>query len=764
MVWQAPRFAVRRTRRDHRLVRAVRVLTLAPLLCAALLATGARIASAHGSGYFVTFVARSCPAYSDIFANRARNDILESLKDLGPNTQYGDSGQLVNPNAEGIPPQDRCVPLPSWEFTLGTGYRTRAVTGPWGSLSVVTKPFARAPIVTQRQTPLLDQDGVRVDSQQLAGATTIELTPHERAQAGSRNQLWVQGGRPSDPVLTQRFPGPRYGFGALRCATDNLNGDNVEYVFFPTGVRHVFCYGLYVTPPPTAGIITIRKQVTGAPAGDDPSFPYTGSISYTPGGFQLRSGGSKDFYRAGGSTWTVTEGAVADYRPAGISCQAKTPAGGPGRSTVTVTGSTASIHLVAEEHVTCTYLNSYVPPPGGLTIRKLTRGGVGQFSYVVTPVSGTGSTHRVTATTVAPGVAADAIPSLDTLPPGRYVIREREPSSPDGQWRSRQIRCNGVTETAGPPVQVDVPSGSSVTCTFVNSFVPRGSISLAKVTVGATGTAAFLIAPLSGLESEYRQTATTTAPGAAFPSVPDTPADTTDHLRLGAYRITEQAPAGSPAGDWSLTAVECNGELTPFSQELVRVALTRAQPSAHCVFTNSFSPTPPPPPTPIDPPPIVPPVNPDNPDNPARPEYQLSDLVVTKHASVASVIRGAVVSYTIAVANLGPDPAESVMLDDQPLGSVRVVSVHPSAGTCRSRLPVVCSLGTLNKGAKVTVTLRLQVLTTARTLVNRAVAGTATQEQSMAGNVASALVRVLAPAPPSPPSPPRPVGGSGGLG
>lgn len=81
--------------------------------------------------------------------------------------------------------------------------------------------------------------------------------------------------------------------------------------------------------------------MTGAPAGDDPSFPYTGSISYTPGGFQLRSGGSKDFNRAGGSTWTVTEGAVADYRPAGISCQAKTPAGGPGRSTVTVTGSTA---------------------------------------------------------------------------------------------------------------------------------------------------------------------------------------------------------------------------------------------------------------------------------------------------------------------------------------------------------------------------------------------------------------------------------------
>ena len=72
---------------------------------------------------------------------------------------------------------------------------------------------------------------------------TIELTPQERAQANQASQLWAQGGTPTDPVLAQKFPGPQYGFGGLRCATDNLNGDNVEYIFFPTGVQHVFCYG-----------------------------------------------------------------------------------------------------------------------------------------------------------------------------------------------------------------------------------------------------------------------------------------------------------------------------------------------------------------------------------------------------------------------------------------------------------------------------------------------------------------------------------------
>ena len=245
----------------------VRVVITTSLLCAALLGTVAGTASAQGSGYFVTFVARACPAYADIFANKARNDILESLEDLGPDTQYDNSGQLVNPTAEGIPPQNVCKPLVGWEFTLGTGYQSRAVTGPWGSLSKVTNPFPSPPIVTQVRTPLLDQNGVAVGRQQLAGATTVELTPQERAQASQASQLWAQGGTPTDPVLAQKFPGPQYGFGGLRCATDNLNGDNVEYVFFPTGVQHVFCYGLYVTPPPTSGTITIKKQVTGAPGG-----------------------------------------------------------------------------------------------------------------------------------------------------------------------------------------------------------------------------------------------------------------------------------------------------------------------------------------------------------------------------------------------------------------------------------------------------------------------------------------------------------------
>jgi hypothetical protein len=98
-----------------------------------------------GLGVFRDVRRAGVPSLRRHFANKARNDILESLEDLGPDTQYDNSGQLVNPTAEGIPPQNVCKPLVGWEFTLGTGYQSRAVSGPWGSLSKVTNPSSSRP-------------------------------------------------------------------------------------------------------------------------------------------------------------------------------------------------------------------------------------------------------------------------------------------------------------------------------------------------------------------------------------------------------------------------------------------------------------------------------------------------------------------------------------------------------------------------------------------------------------------------------------------
>jgi hypothetical protein len=133
-----------------------------------------------------------CENYTDIFANLNRNNILESLKDLGPDSQYAPggqfSGQLVNPTAESIPPQDRCVPLAGWRFSLGRGHRVRAMSGPWGSLAIVLEPFTSriGTIVTQAQTPLLDGLGNTSAGQQLAGATTITLNSAESHSGGQQ--------------------------------------------------------------------------------------------------------------------------------------------------------------------------------------------------------------------------------------------------------------------------------------------------------------------------------------------------------------------------------------------------------------------------------------------------------------------------------------------------------------------------------------------------------------------------------------------------
>ena len=57
-------------------------------------------AGAANSDVKVTIAARSCDAYTDIFGNRARNDIMESLRDLGPDTPYS-SNQAAGPGPPG---------------------------------------------------------------------------------------------------------------------------------------------------------------------------------------------------------------------------------------------------------------------------------------------------------------------------------------------------------------------------------------------------------------------------------------------------------------------------------------------------------------------------------------------------------------------------------------------------------------------------------------------------------------------------------------
>ena len=236
------------------------------------------------------------------------------------------------------------------------------------------------------------------------------------------------------------------------------------------------------------------------------------------------------------------------------------------------------------------YHNVYVPPHGGLTIRKVTFGGVGSFSYAVTASPTPGEVHQAQATTDGQGVPVDAVPSLINLAPGHYVIAEQTPTSPDGRWHLLHVSCNGASRST-TTVRRRYPQ-RRVRRLHVRQRVRPARLDLDRenhrgrhrhyVVQGRAG--GRTARAVSAGRDDHD-------PGVAADAAPNRPADATDHLRLGTYHIVEQPPLSS-TGDWALTTVVCNGVALPFAQGTATIALTHRVPDVHCVFTNAFSATP----------------------------------------------------------------------------------------------------------------------------------------------------------------------------
>jgi len=676
------------------------------------------------SDYFVTIAARQCPTYEDIRANRARNNIQESLRDLGANTPYS-AGQPISPAIEDAT-QPNCTPITGWQFTLGRGIGG-PVRGPWGSLSIVTSPFS-TPVTTLATIPDRNAWGWVVPGTSIAGATTIELTPTQAALAERSSSLWIQGGTPTDPVLTgvPAFA-DQFGFGALRCAIDNLNGDNVEWIQFPAGSRHVYCYAYYVTPPPTSGTIVIRKQVTDPPKADQ-TFTFEGNISYTPDhrfSLAVKNGSvpSQTFFRAqtrpGDTPWSVRELVPSGWDLTGLTCT-------HGASTVTTDLASASVEIVlaAGDTVNCLFTDALHPPPGQLLLSKITFGGVDTFPFQVEPTGG-GTTRHASATTTDPGTPVAADPSPLVLDPGKYTVSEELPDARGGRWRQTAVNCNAVQRRhrgrGAAPVEVTITSNAGVACLFENRFIPRGSITIFKETRGAGGTTGFVIEPVANPEREYTQTATTSGSG----DVARARGDSTRRLRLGRYVIQETGTQSTEQGRWALLTASCDGRLRAFDQGQIAIRLTTDNPRVTCRFINAFTPD-------VDP---VPP-NPVEPS--AVPE---TDLVVTKRALQSRVDFGQIARFEITVRNTGDVTAQQVVVADDPGPNAQLVSARPSKGGCGERLPLICRLGALSPGETATIRVRVRAVGTP-TISNLAVAGSATPETRRDNNVDRASVRV----------------------
>lgn len=684
-------------------------------LCADVATAAAQGPDGEGTDRFVTFVARECPTYTDIMANRARNDIQESLADLGEDSVYV-AGEPIDPTIEATE-DPSCTPIDDWTFTLGTGIRTRAVTGPWGSLSIVTNPYSTS-IVTQPSVPLRDEAGRPVEGEPVEGAVTIELTPEQAARAAGSSSLWVQGGTTADPILDKQFPST-YGFGALRCSIDNLNGDNVEWISFPSGAEHVYCYAYYVKPPPTSGTITIRKQVAGV-EGSTEQFAFGGNLSFNPGGvFNLKvtkgKAASQTFYRAAGLTWNVDELVPDGWRLTDLTCQK------PGASQVTtdLAAGSASILLAAGDNVLCTFTDAPKPATGQLFLRKLSLGGVGTFGFDVGPV-GAAPTDEATATTTTRGVPVDATPSPLELAPGSYRIEERLPRTRGGRWRLVDASCGGLPRsTTGGGVDVEIAAGEGASCTFTNLFVPRGSIEVAKETRGGVGTAAFVISPAADPTRIYEQSATTTAEEVPVLAR----GDRTRPVPLGEYVIQEIEPE-TVKGEWTLARVVCNGSPVPQTQGRVTIRLTPEQPRVRCVFGDQFRATPGPPAPPPDPPgPNV------------VPGAGSADLVLSKVADRATAGVGERVTYRVRVQNRGDGAAEEVWVADRPGRGLVPESVD---SRCRQlRLLFYCRVGAIPAGGEAVLRFTMRIGPNApATVRNVAAVGSDAAEARVRNNVA----------------------------
>jgi len=513
--------------------------------------------------YKITMAARSCPSYTDIMANKARNNIMESLNDLGVNSLYAQSPYTgaVRPEVETLSAtgQDACTPLSGWTFATGTGISGKD-NGTFGSLSKVANSSTL--LTTKTQTPQLDALG-NASGSNIEGAVTYNLTAGQITEAAQR-RFWIQGGVPGNPLNGQAA---QYAFGTLRCANDNANADNVEWAGYTGTARHVFCYAYYVSAPPVQGKIIVRKTMpSGSPSA---TFSFGGDLSFTDNGsFNLAAGASQTFTRAAGETWTIFENApTAPFAYDSLNCSS---AGG---STYTYTAASRKVEvaLAANDTVTCTFTNKFVSQ-GQLEVYKVTKGGTGSFLFNI-------DGHDVSRVEVNQPDTEVPVYTANGLTAGNdVVLKETNKSTePGGSWGAAQTDCwavdssgNEITapvvsglpdSVGGSTVTLNPTHGSQNVCTITNTFIPNAKVRVRSQILG--GRSATSVESTYALNDELVNVdQVNTLRNTAWGTGGEDAALTTG-LNFGSYTLQGIAPEDTADKAWTLDSVVCTGGVDP---------------------------------------------------------------------------------------------------------------------------------------------------------------------------------------------------------
>ena len=216
------------------------------------------------------------------------------------------------------------------------------------------------------------------------------------------------------------------------------------------------------------------------------------------------------------------------------------------------------------------------PPPGSITVVKVTEGGTGTFGFS----SKTLSPSLFDLTTTGTGLAGSDSRTFAELPAGTYDVAE---GAPGANWVLTSATCSDKSD----PSAIDLGAGESVTCTFTNTFTPPpGSITVYKQTEDESST-------LFGFTLNGGDMQTIAGDGSE--------AGNWDGLDAGSYDLVELAKAG-----WTFTGYRCgSGDEadaaalaeggSPFTDISRGVTIDLAQ-GDHVVCWFFNDPTPPPPP------------------------------------------------------------------------------------------------------------------------------------------------------------------------
>jgi hypothetical protein len=715
----------------------------------------------------ITFAARVCSSYADVFANRSRDNLMESLQQLGSDSPYA-AGEEVLPAIENRGRQAGCAPISGWRFTLGSGTQDRADVGAWGALSKVTGAFAAPEVITRPSAPLKNVMGGPT-GMTIAGAVTVRLTDAQVRLAQSAGRLWVQGGVPGDPLLTSDF-GDRYSYATLRCSVDNLYGNNVEFVQIPLGHTNVFCFEYLVDERPHAGTVTIVKKVespTGAAV--EQRATYSGSLSYADGGLfsmvaRTATPASMSFVRnasaTAGAPWTAIEVPRAGWTLRSAECTSRT-----GESTATTATVNAaaeagrvSVALAAGDHVTCTFTNVLAPPPSTLALTPITIGGSGTFPLTVTGPDGTHAAAIDTAQPLSPGAPV----TVALTSSGTYHVESAPASGPAGSWSLTRVLCNGaavpIIDGMGFDIQVD--AGTGISCALTSTFTPGGSIVLRKATNGATGATGFVVASIADPTLRRLQRAVTQAAGPGGAAIAT--GESTSALPLGRYVISETRDAYVGSGDWTLESVTCNGEPVASAAAAVTVELTERQPRLDCTFTNMLA-------TPFTFPltPLAPASTgsypPSGPGSPTM-QGEASGLAMSRLAPVSTlslklrakrlgakgagrlralrIDTGSTVRYAGVLVAHGGSAARNVTVVFRAPKTALPTRFRSSRGRCTGRRTITCLVGTLLPGQRVTLIGVRRILKPGRFRL-MAATNSATSARSMRNAAATITIRAI---------------------